>query len=74
MQQHRANADVQDAIDDLQTTGGEVWIAEGTYSPSRVTNVTNSGDITSFVIYEGVNVYGGFAGADGKNRCADCGR
>jgi len=49
---------VQDAIDAAyQAGGGQVWVASGTYFP------TDSGDRSvSFVMREGVGIYGGFAG------------
>lgn len=49
---------VQDAIDAAhEAGGGQVWVASGTYYP------TESGDRTaSFVMREGVGIYGGFSG------------
>ena len=49
---------VQEAIDAAhQAGGGQVWVAAGTYYP------TESGDRSaSFVMREGVGIYGGFSG------------
>jgi len=57
-----AMADLQDAID-ASVAGDEVWVAAGTYKPVKLTNdrVANS---RSFVIKDGVSLYGGFAGTE----------
>lgn len=59
---------VQDAINDLRDymlrnnlSGGSVYIAEGTYFPSESTESSGGSMLnTSFKIYEGIHVYGGF--------------
>ena len=54
-----------DAMKDLQTalqrarSGDEIWVAGGTYKPTSDTNRT-----ASFVMKEGVRIYGGFAGSE----------
>lgn len=57
---------VQKAIDDLAAqpgVPGEVWVAAGTYSPvSRLTEDPDSP--ASFRMYDGISVYGGFAGTE----------
>lgn len=63
-----AMASVQDAINDLRDymlrnnlQGGSVYIAAGTYVPSESTESTGGSTLnTSFKIYEGIHVYGGF--------------
>ena len=51
---------LQAAIDRVaQTRGGEVWVAQGTYSPG------NDRDAT-FQLRSGVAVYGGFAGTESR--------
>lgn len=57
-----ATGDLQAAIDASQS-GDEVWIAAGTYKPTLLTNdkVANS---RSFVLKDGVSLYGGFAGTE----------
>ena len=61
--------DVQEAIEDLysymtknQLTEGYVYVAAGTYYPSRSTETNNENrQHLSFIIYPGIHVYGGFA-------------
>ena len=55
-----ALSSVQQAIDAAhQAGGGQVWVASGIYYPSR------SGDRSaSFVMKEGVGIYGGFSGEE----------
>lgn len=57
-----AMGDLQDAID-ASSPGDEVWVAAGIYKPTKLTNdrVANS---RSFVIKDGVSLYGGFAGTE----------
>ena len=60
---------VQDAINDLRDylaqnnlQGGSVYIAEGTYVPTESTEASGGSMLnTSFKIYEGIHVYGGFS-------------
>lgn len=65
-----AMGDVQKAIDDLAKTSGqkgEVWIAKGVYVPSKITNSDGSTlPISSFVMRDGISVYGGFSGEAGE--------
>ena len=39
----------------------EIWVAEGTYIPSKLTN-TNDSRSATFSLINGVSIYGGFAG------------
>jgi len=62
-----AKDNVQDAINDLynymQTKNvhsGSVYVAAGTYTPSESTGDGSSVLSTSFKIYDGIHVYGGF--------------
>lgn len=62
-----AKDNVQDAINDLynymQTQNvhsGSVYVAAGTYTPSESTGDGSSVLSTSFKIYDGIHVYGGF--------------
>ena len=54
---------LQDAIDAIESSGGEVWVAEGTYIPQK----TSSSSLyrcthdKSFELKNGVALYGGFA-------------
>lgn len=63
----KAYASVQKAINDLALSQpgvpGEVWVAAGTYSPK--TRLTDDSDSpASFRMYDGISVYGGFAGTE----------
>lgn len=62
----KAYKSVQKAIDDLAAqpgVPGEVWVAAGEYSPvSRLTEDPDSP--ASFRMYDGISVYGGFAGTE----------
>lgn len=61
-----AYASVQKAIDDLALSQpgvpGEVWVAAGTYQPTELINGT--GTPASFRMYDGISLYGGFAGSE----------
>ena len=39
----------------------EIWVAEGTYTPSKLTNTDDQRSAT-FTLVDGVKIYGGFAG------------
>lgn len=64
-----AKCNLQDAINDLydylqrnNLKSGRVLVAEGTYTPTETTASDADGVLnTSFKIYEGITVYGGFA-------------
>src|SRR6187402_2670495 len=57
-----------DAFTSLQSgiaassTGDQIWIAAGTYKPINVTNPSVNDRMVSFVLPNGVSIYGGFAG------------
>ena len=62
-----AKDNVQDAINDLynymqlhNVHSGSVYVAAGTYAPSESTGDGSSVLTTSFKIYDGIHVYGGF--------------
>ena len=57
-----AFTDLQDALD-VALAGDQVWIAEGTYKPSVPTQVGVPRS-ASFVLADGVGLYGGFAGTE----------
>ncbi|MBN1511116.1 MAG: hypothetical protein JXB13_03810 [Phycisphaerae bacterium] len=54
-----AYTDLQDALA-AATPGSEIWVAAGTYRPDRKTN----DPMATFVLKDGVTVYGGFAGGE----------
>ncbi|WP_460640247.1 choice-of-anchor Q domain-containing protein, partial [Larkinella harenae] len=54
-----ATSNLQGAINSLSATGGQVWVAAGTYKPTQNANVT-----ISFALKNGVAVYGGFVGTE----------
>ena len=56
---------VQKAINDLAAQPGEpgeVWVAAGTYEPTELIN--GNGTPASFRMYDGISLYGGFAGTE----------
>jgi len=64
-----AFATVQKGIDTAKLAGNsEVWVAEGTYYPTAfltdVTGLRTTNPYKSFLMYAGVNVYGGFEGVE----------
>lgn len=62
----KAYASVQKAINDLALSQpgvpGEVWVAAGTYEPTELIN--GNGTPASFRMYDGISLYGGFAGTE----------
>lgn len=63
----KASGNLQRMIDDLADTGGEVWVAAGSYSPTAY-QLANKIYTASFRMRDGVSVYGGFDGTeDSKN-------
>lgn len=62
----KAYASVQKAINDLALSQpgvpGEVWVAAGTYQPTE--NINGNGTPASFRMYDGISLYGGFAGSE----------
>ncbi|MCK4723846.1 MAG: hypothetical protein KAT75_11095, partial [Dehalococcoidia bacterium] len=54
-----AYQNVQEGLDEAERTGGEVWMAEGTYKPT-----STSDRAISFQLKSGVGLYGGFKGAE----------
>ncbi len=67
-----AKNNLQDAINDLNEyliqnglTGGSVYVASGTYVPSESTEASGGSILnTSFKIYSGIHVFGGFNAAN----------
>jgi|GEM_PF-799069 len=57
--------DLQDALA-IATTGIDIWVAEGYYYPTS----NNNRDI-SFIILDGVNLYGGFEGIETQRNQRD---
>ena len=62
-----AKNNLQDAIEDLKTymaanslTEGHVYVSAGRYTPTTATPGGDGTLYTSFIIYEGIKVYGGF--------------
>ena len=59
----RADTTLQAALA-LATGNDQVWVAEGTYYPDRVAGLDTNNPNTSFVLRDGVQVYGGFTGGE----------
>ena len=65
----KAYKSVQKAINELAKTPGvpgEVWIAKGEYFPTALIN--GSGTPASFRMYDGISLYGGFAGTESSKK------
>lgn len=56
-----AYKDLQQALNDAEQGGKEIWVAEGTYKPSVLTNPLDPRSAT-FEIQSGIEIIGGFAG------------
>jgi len=62
---------LQDALD-LASSGMEIWIARGTYKPSKLPRIatllgiSNAPKLHMFELKSGVALYGGFSGAETK--------
>lgn len=52
---------LQSALD-AAVSGDQIWVAKGTYYPSKAYNLTNSPRYYHFEMKTGVAIYGGFAG------------
>jgi hypothetical protein len=64
-----ATNNVQDAINNACTGLSEIWVAAGTYKPTRdpFGNATPSVNRSkTFMLRNGVKIYGGFAGTEGS--------
>ena len=64
-----AHIKLQNCLDDLSVTGGEIWVETGTYTPSRVPDWKIAVGKTqskhkSFILYPNIRLYGGFAGTE----------
>lgn len=57
--------ELQTAID-TANEGDQVWVAKGTYKPTKLLIPTGGARDKSFLLKEGVKVYGGFAGNEGE--------
>ncbi|GAB3705630.1 hypothetical protein GCM10027592_38300 [Spirosoma flavus] len=56
-----AGTSLQTAINTAATCGAQVWVAQGIYRPTTGTDRS-----ISFVLKEGVAIYGGFSGTEGQ--------
>jgi len=55
---------LQSALD-IAPSGGQIWVASGTYKPSQETDgTTDTPAEFAFQMVEGVEIYGGFAGTE----------
>lgn len=66
-----ATADLQSAIDNA-SAGDQIWIAGGTYKPSRLIKSTKSTS-RAFFLKDGVSLYGGFSGTETATDGRACG-
>jgi predicted outer membrane repeat protein len=65
--------DLHVALDAAAASGGarnELWVAEGTYQPTRLVTVGDPASAT-FALVAGVSVYGGFAGSETARETRD---
>lgn len=62
---NNASGDLQRMIDELAVAGtpGEVWVAAGTYVPQSQV-ISGTAYSASFLMRDGISVYGGFAGTE----------
>lgn len=62
-----ASADLQDIIN-ISSAGDQIWVAAGTYKPNRRGDnlfvITPNDPYNSFVLKEGVKIYGNFSGTE----------
>jgi LPXTG-site transpeptidase (sortase) family protein len=54
---------LQDAIA-LATSGDQIWVASGTYYPDDGATQTNNSLVSTFMLTDGVSIYGGFTVGD----------
>ncbi|MBL7646873.1 MAG: leucine-rich repeat domain-containing protein [Candidatus Hydrogenedentes bacterium] len=70
-----AFSSIRDAVQAAhQAGGGEVWVAEGTYTGSAGNPIDSGGAAagdTSLILLEGVHVYGGFSGVESLREARD---
>ena len=65
-----AYSELQSCLDDLSSTGGEIWVATGTYMPTSVpqwkldAGKPNVNMQRSFLMYDNTKMYGGFIGTE----------
>eukprot|EP01083_Nonionella_stella_P181145 647897_1 len=61
--------DIQECLDGLRTTGGDIWVRAGTYVPNTTPewkrNLGETSNIhKSFSMYDNIRMYGGFTGTE----------
>jgi len=66
-----AYTDLQDALSDAETSGKDIWVAEGTYYPDEGDSVTDDNRFETFQLSEGVKMYGGFDPGSGDDTWAE---
>jgi predicted outer membrane repeat protein len=59
-----AYTNVQDAIIAAYSTKGEIWVAEGVYYPDEGKSQVDGNQLSTFVLTDGVALYGGFTPGD----------
>lgn len=60
-----AYSELQDAFEGCIADNGEIWVAKGTYKPSKNEYGVRTNDNTRvFVFQNGIKLYGGFAGTE----------
>lgn len=69
-----AYTDLQAAIDAAQP-GDQIWVAEGTYTPTRGINGSTNARARAFIMRDNISIYGGFIGTENnlseRAHCAD---
>ncbi len=59
---NNASGDIQLMMNELAETGGEVWVAKGSYVPAHIPGDGTTEEDKAFLMVKDVKLYGGFSG------------